>query len=116
MVAQDMVGIQWLGGSGGHVWWLSGWGSGGHAWWLHIKTTQCKMSNLSNLFLKIFQGVRLIQNFIGQAQREKADSLRLWDTRKYRKYSYIATTIYGICILILYYSFVASTTGLSLIP
>ena len=34
MVAQDMVGIQWLGGSGGHVWWLSGWGSGGHAWWL----------------------------------------------------------------------------------
>ena len=36
----------------------------------HIKTTQCKMSNLSNLFLKNFQGVRLIQNFIGQAQRE----------------------------------------------
>ena len=36
----------------------------------HIKTTQCKMSNLSNLFLKLFQGVRLIQNFIGQAQRE----------------------------------------------
>ena len=82
----------------------------------HIKTTQCKMSNLSNLFLIIFQGVRLIQNFIGQAQREKADSLRLWDTRKYRKYSYIATTIYGICILILYYSFVASTTWLSIIP
>ena len=77
----------------------------------HIKTTQCKMSNLSNLFLIIFQGVWLIQNFIGQAQREKADSLRLWDTRKYHKYSYIATTIYGICILTLYYSFVASTTG-----
>ena len=33
-------------------------------------TYQCKMSNLSNLFLKNFQGVRLIQNFIGQAQRE----------------------------------------------
>ena len=38
----------------------------------HIKTTQCKMSNLSNLLLIIFQGVWLIQNFIGQAQREKS--------------------------------------------
>ena len=43
---------------------------GGKLFELHIKTTQCRMSNLSNLFLKNFQGVRLIQNFIGQAQRE----------------------------------------------